>query len=622
MDQKLHRARVILKSVFGYESFRPLQGDIISHLLDKKDALVVIPTGGGKSICYQIPALMFEGLTIVISPLISLMKDQVDQLRECGVSAAFLNSSLNSCQYSATVGNLKKGGIKILYLAPETLLTSRTLAIISTCEVSCLAVDEAHCISEWGHDFRPEYRQLMEIRSKFPKAVCAAFTATATSRVREDIRKSLLMESEFIGSFDRPNLFIEAVPKEAPRDQLLAFISRFPGEPGIVYCFSRRQTEQTCEYLLKKGYSAKPYHAGLSDEERTGNQDLFVRDDIQIIVATIAFGMGINKSNVRFIVHFDLPKNLESYYQEIGRAGRDGQPAHCLLLFGYGDIRKVKHFIDQKDGHEKMIANILLSALIGFIETDLCRRVPLLRYFGEEYGSENCGMCDNCLQKGKDLSDLTIPAQMFLSCVKRADEKFGAGHIIDILRGSQSQKVMKFGHERLSTYGIGMEYSARQWRHLFRQLVQKGALVQEYDHGTLRLSHKAWLILKGKKIFWGLLDARPDERKAKPNDQGQYDRVLFELLRRKRKELADEADLPPFTIFHDRTLKEMAAYMPLTKEALSAIYGVGEKKLEKYGDIFLNIIIQNRSKKDSEKHPADAVRFEIPDKKNHRTGRN
>jgi len=596
MDQKLDRARVILKSVFGYASFRPLQRDVISHLLDNKDALVVMPTGGGKSICYQIPALMFDGLTIVISPLISLMKDQVDQLRECGVSAAFLNSSLNSYQYSATVEKLKRGAIKILYVAPETLLASRTLAVLSSCDVSCLAVDEAHCISEWGHDFRPEYRQLMELRSKFPEALCAAFTATATLRVREDIRKSLHIEAEFIGSFDRANLFLEAVPKDAPRDQLLEFISRFPGEPGIVYCLSRQQTEQTCQYLLKKGYSAKPYHAGLSEQERTRNQDLFVRDDIQIIVATIAFGMGINKSNVRFIVHFDLPKSLESYYQEIGRAGRDGQPARCLLLFGYGDIRKVKHFIDQKSGHEKMVANILLSALIGFVETDLCRRVPLLRYFGEEYESENCGMCDNCRGKGKDLSDITVPAQMFLSCVKRTDEKFGAGHIIDILRGSQSQKVLKFGHEKLSTYGIGKMYSVKQWRHLFRQLVQKGALVQEYEHGTLRLTNKAWLILKGKEALWGLLDLRPDERiEEEQKDQVQYDKALFELLRRKRKELADKADLPPFTIFHDRTLKEMAALMPLTKKALSAIYGVGEKKIEKYGDIFLDIIIQHRN---------------------------
>lgn len=603
MDQKLDRARGILKSVFGYDSFRPLQGDVISHLLNKKgkkDCLVVMPTGGGKSICYQIPALIFEGLTIVISPLISLMKDQVDQLRECGVSAAFLNSSLNSYQYGATVEKLKKGGIKILYLAPETLLTSRSLAVLSSCEVSCLAVDEAHCISEWGHDFRPEYRQLMEVRSKFPEAVCAAFTATATSRVREDIRKSLNIEAEFIGSFDRANLFIEAVPKDAPRDQLLEFISRFPGEPGIVYCFSRQQTEQICEILMKKGYSARPYHAGLSEQERTRNQDLFVRDDIQIIVATIAFGMGINKSNVRFIVHFDLPKSLESYYQEIGRAGRDGQPAHCLLLFGYGDIRKVKHFSDQKSGHEKMVANILLSALIGYVETDLCRRVPLLRYFGEEYELENCGMCDNCMGKGKDLSDITVPAQMFLSCVKRTDEKFGAGHIMDILRGSQSQKVLRFGHEKLSTYGIGKMYSVKQWRHLFRQLVQKGALVQEYEHGTLRLTNKAWLILKGKEAFWGLLDVTPEERKAEQKDQVQDDKALFELLRKKRKELADKADLPPFTIFHDRSLKEMAAFMPLTKKALSAIYGVGEKKIEKYGDIFLEIINQHRNEKGSE----------------------
>lgn len=601
MDQKLDRARVILKSVFGYDSFWPFQGDIISHIIDKKDALVVMPTGGGKSICYQIPALIFNGLTIVVSPLISLMKDQVDQLRECGVSAAFLNSSLSAYQYGDTVENLKKGRIKILYLAPEALLTSRTLAVLSSCDISCLAIDEAHCISEWGHDFRPEYRQLMEVRSRFPDAVCAAFTATATSRVRQDIRKSLHIDKEFIGSFDRANLFLEAVPKEAPRDQLLKFIEKYPAESGIVYCFSRQQTEQVCAYLGKKGYSAKPYHAGLAEAERTRNQDLFVRDDIQIIVATIAFGMGINKSNVRFVVHFDLPKNLESYYQEIGRAGRDGQPAHCLLLFGYGDVRKVKHFIDQKSEHEKMVANILLSSLIGYIETDQCRRVPLLRYFGEEYGSDNCAMCDNCLGKDRDLTDITIAAQMFLSCMKRTDERFGAGHIIDILRGSQSQKVLNFGHEKLSTYGIGKMYSARQWRHLFRQMVQKGIIVQEYEHGALKLTGRAWLILKDKETLSGLLDDRPEENTAGQKDSGQYDKDLFDLLRKKRKELADEANLPPFTIFHDRTLKEMAAFLPITRESLSAIYGIGEKKIEKYGDNFLNIIIQHcRNRNDSE----------------------
>jgi ATP-dependent DNA helicase RecQ len=601
MEQQLERARAALKSVFGYDSFRPLQGDIISHILEKKDALVVMPTGGGKSICYQIPALLFNGLTVVVSPLISLMKDQVDQLRECGAPAAFLNSSLNYSQYSSVIDNLKKGRIKILYLAPEALMAERTLAVLSSCEISCLAIDEAHCISEWGHDFRPEYRQLLEVRSRFPDAVCAAFTATATARVREDIRKSLCIDAEFIGSFDRPNLFLEAVPKESPRNQLVEFISRFPGESGIVYCFSRQQTGQISSFLEEKGFSVRPYHAGLAEEERTRNQDLFVRDDVQIIVATIAFGMGINKSDVRFVVHFDLPKSLESYYQEIGRAGRDGQPAHCLLLFGYGDVRKVRHFVDQKAEHEKMVANILLSSLIGYLETDQCRRVPLLRYFGEEYAPENCGMCDNCRGKQKELTDITVPAQMFLSCVKRTGENFGAGQVIDILRGSQSQKVLKFGHEKLSTHGIGKMYSVRQWRHLFRQLVQKGAIAQEYEHGTLKLTDKAWSVLKGRETFFGLLDERPEKITAEHKDSGPYDADLFELLRKKRKELADRADLPPFTIFHNRTLKEMAASLPVTREQLSAVYGIGERKMEKYGDIFLDIIVRFRRDRQSGK---------------------
>jgi len=592
--------KTILKNVFGYDSFWPLQEEVIGHILGRKDALIVMPTGGGKSLCYQIPALIFDGLTIVVSPLISLMKDQVDQLRECGVPAIFLNSSLDMDEYRRSVALLKSNRVKLLYVAPETLSLPNTLALLTSLNVVCIAVDEAHCISEWGHDFRPEYRLLAEIRNAFPTAVCTGLTATATPRVREDIRKSLKIaaQNEFVGSFDRTNLFLEVAPKTAPVEQTLSFLNRYRNESGIIYCATRQQTDDLHALLHRKGYSVLPYHAGLSDAARTKNQTLFSRDDIRIIVATVAFGMGINKSNVRFVVHYDLPKSIDNYYQEIGRAGRDGLPAHCLLLFGYGDIRKVKYFIDQKTGQEQWVANILLTTLVGFAETDICRRIPLLNYFGEIHGETDCGMCDNCRTEKKDLVDITIPAQMFLSCIKRTNESFGAGHIIEVLRGSTSQKVLKFGHERLSTYGIGTAHTAKQWLHLSRQFIQKGLLIHEYEHGTLQLTPKAWEVLRGKEIVTGRLEEARKETgglsKRGKDELDSHDAALFEILRKKRKELADQANLPPFTIFHDRTLKEMAANLPQNRDSLARIHGIGAAKLEKYGSIFIEIIRQYR----------------------------
>ncbi|MCX5858250.1 MAG: DNA helicase RecQ [Deltaproteobacteria bacterium] len=588
----IDQAKILLKNVFGYDTFWPFQQEIIGHILKKKDAFVVMPTGGGKSLCYQIPSLLFEGLTIVVSPLISLMKDQVDQLRECGVPAVFLNSSLTAAQYRRYIEQLRTNTFKLLYLAPEALLTPRVLDLLTPLKVDCIAIDEAHCISDWGHDFRPEYRKLLEVRAAFPEAACVALTATATPRVREDIRNSLKLDREFVGSFNRPNLYLEVAPKEAPREQILKFLKQYPNESGIIYCFSRQQTDNLAALLHGQGYSVRPYHAGLSEADRTQNQELFIRDDVQIIVATIAFGMGINKSNVRFVVHHDLPKNLESYYQEIGRAGRDGLPAHCLLLFGYADIQKVKHFIQQKAEHEQRVANNLLSALVGFAETDLCRRIPLLRYFGETSAREDCGMCDNCRMGKKDLADITIPAQMFLSCVKRTGERFGAGHVIDVLRGSRSQKVLNFGHDRLSTYGIGTMHSVRQWRHLSRQFLQRGLLLQELEHGALQLTPKAWEVLRGTETVLGRLEEGTVRLTPREEEQGSYDPGLFEILRKKRKEIADQTNLPPFTIFHDRSLREMATYLPQTRVSLAGIHGVGAAKIEKYGDIFLEIIGQ------------------------------
>ena len=597
IDQQ-NPSQAILKTVFGYDVFWPLQEKIIAHLLAKKDALVVMPTGGGKSLCYQIPGMIFNGLTIVVSPLISLMKDQVDQLREYGVGTLFLNSTLGVDEYRNNVGKLRENKVKLLYVSPETLLATRTLSLLASLNVDCIAIDEAHCISEWGHDFRPEYRQLAQVRTVFPHACCVALTATATPRVREDIRQSLNIDvhGEYVGSFNRPNLFLEVAPKTEPLDQVLTLLDQYPNEAGIIYCATRRQTDELNTILQKKGYSVRPYHAGLSEKERTENQERFSHDDVRIIVATIAFGMGINKPNVRFVVHYDLPASIDNYYQEIGRAGRDGLPAHCLLLFSYGDIHKVRFFIEQKTKQEQMVANILLTRLMGFAETDFCRRVPLLNYFGETDIPDRCGMCDNCKtgRDEKNLIDLTVPAQMFLSCVKRTDEIFGAGHIVNVLRGSNSQKVRKFNHDQLSTYGIGLAYSARQWSSIARQLIQKGLLQNDYEHGSLKLTPKAWDVLRGKETFFGKLEETKKEQgiiqKQRAGELETYDAELFEILRTKRKEIADHADLPPYVIFHDRTLREMASYYPQSKDSLTAIYGIGRGKLEKYADMFLDVI--------------------------------
>jgi ATP-dependent DNA helicase RecQ len=591
-----NQAKTILQNVFGYNEFRPLQEKIIDNVLRKNDTLAIMPTGGGKSLCYQIPAMIFPGLTIVVSPLISLMKDQVEQLTVSGVAAVFLNSSLPPIEYRRNVEQIKQNKIKIVYLAPETLLKQKILAMLSSVKVECIAIDEAHCISAWGHDFRPEYRQLVEVRSHFPDAVCIALTATATPTVREDIKNTLHFDAsgEFIASFNRENLFIQIVPKSNPLDQTIKFIKKFPDQSGIIYCFTRKQVDDLSSILKQNGFSVKPYHAGLSEEDRKENQELFIRDDVQIIVATIAFGMGINKPNIRFVVHFDLPKNIESYYQEIGRAGRDGLKSDCLLLFSYADIQKIKYFINQKNDHEKRVANIHLNALLRFLETDICRRIPLLTYFGEAYSAKTCNMCDNCLAGKKELVDLTMCAQKFLSCVKRTGEVFGAVHIIDVLRGSKAQKVINSGHQYLSTYGIGINYSKKQWLQISRQLLHKGLMVQDMEFGGLKLTKKAWAVLHGKATFSGRLEEESADdissRASMKETMPEHDRGLFDILRKKRKEVADAANVPPYVIFSDKTLIEMAAFFPQTKERLLEMHGIGLVKLEKYGSIFLKII--------------------------------
>jgi ATP-dependent DNA helicase RecQ len=591
-DRMIQQAKVILKNTFGYEDFRPLQQEIIENVLRRKDTLVIMPTGGGKSLCYQIPALIFEELTVVVSPLISLMKDQVEQLTALGVGAVVLNSTLSFEEYGHNISRILRNDVKLLYLAPETLLMPKTLAMLSSRRVDCIAIDEAHCISEWGHDFRPEYRQMVAVRNQFPKAVCVALTATATPRVQKDIQNCLNFEAAnaFIASFNRKNLFLQIVQKTSPVLQTIEFIKKFPNQPGIIYCLARKQVDDLTQTLTKAGFSVKPYHAGLSDSDRRQNQERFIRDDVQIMTATIAFGMGINKPNIRFVLHYDLPQNIESYYQQIGRAGRDGLRAHCLLLFGYSDIHKIKYFINQKVDKEKRTAIMHLSALIGLAETCGCRRTPLLTYFGEKYAKPECGMCDNCVSGEQILCDLSIPAQKFLSCVKRCEEMFGAEHIIDVLRGGKTQKVMKFSHQDLSTYGIGKEYSKQEWFHLSRQLLQKELMSQDMEHGSLKLTPKAWEVLRGKELFLGKIDANPKDPPPVKDSETAYDKVLFELLREKRKELADMTNVPPYVIFPDKTLIEMAIFFPQSPESLRHLHGVGSVKSERYGQYFLEII--------------------------------
>ena len=584
----------ILKETFGYDTFRPLQQEVIENVLARRDTLAVMPTGGGKSLCYQIPSMLFAGLTVVVSPLIALMKDQVEQLRAYGVPSLFLNSSLSPQEYQQNMEYVRNGEVKLLYVAPETLLTPRILALLNSLQVDCLTIDEAHCISEWGHDFRPEYRQIIEVRKRFPTAVCLALTATATSRVRQDVRNTLKFSTtnEFVASFNRENLYIEVTPKRDAYAQTIDMLERYKDQSGIIYCFSRRGVDELSAYLKLKGYAVRPYHAGLDDSERRKNQEAFIRDDAQIIVATIAFGMGINKPNVRFVIHFDLPKSIEGYYQEIGRAGRDGLPAHCLLLYSYADIAKLNYFIDQKEGSEKRVAIQHLDAIVRYAEDErICRRKPLLNYFGETYAADNCSNCDNCTSAPTPLTDITIFAQKFLSCVKRADEKFGAGHIVDILLGSKNEKVLRWEHDKLSTYGIGTDLTKKQWMHIARQLLSMGYLKQEGEFHTLSLTAKALESLRKRETIFGIVQEAERARvKGKNREEIEYNSTLFAILRQKRKELADKAGVPPYVIFSDRTLTEMSAYYPQSSEGLLNISGVGQVKLEKYGAVFLEVI--------------------------------
>ncbi len=588
--QDLPAARATLKRVFGYDDFRPLQEAIIGNVLAGRDSLAVMPTGSGKSLCYQLPALLFPGLTVVVSPLISLMEDQVMQLRELDVPATYLNSTLDYASYVAIANGVAAGRYKLLYTAPETLLRPETLALLDRCRVDCLTIDEAHCISEWGHDFRPEYRQLAGVRRRLPNAVCLAVTATATARVRQDIRASLGIPgaAEFISSFDRPNLFLAAEPRVDGLAQTLAFLEAHRSQAGIIYCATRDRVDTLAAQLNARGWPALPYHAGLDTATRQANQRRFTYDETPIIVATIAFGMGINKSNVRFVIHHDLPKDVESYYQQIGRAGRDGLRADCLLLHSYQDVNTISYLIDQGDPAQRAGAVARLQAMLAFAEAGDCRRRPLLAYFGEELERETCDHCDNCLAGEEERVDLTIPAQKFLSCVRRTGEIFGAGHVIDVLRGSRAEAVLSRGHDRLSTYSIGGEYSRKEWQQLARQFVRKGLLAQDMTHGSLTITGKGWAVMKGEAFYGAPPTA--DRPAARETLATEYDAELFELLRGVRLELARAAGVPPYIIFPDAALADMAAHYPQSTDSLGQMHGVGAVKLERYGDAFLKAI--------------------------------
>lgn len=584
----------LLKKHFGYDGFRPLQEEIISHVINGKDALVLMPTGGGKSLCFQLPALYFDGLTIIISPLISLMKDQVDALVANGIASAFINSSLDSDEIEQIMFQARNRELKMLYLAPERLASDQFKNFIQTLNVSLIAIDEAHCISEWGHDFRPEYRNLRFFREYFPNVPLVALTATATKRVRMDIIEQLGIREKkiFLASFNRPNLTYFVYPKNDSFGQLLTLLQKYKNQPAIIYCFSRKNTETLAERLSDEGFRALPYHAGIDAERRKSTQEKFIRDEVSIIVATIAFGMGIDKPDVRLVVHYHLPKSIEGYYQETGRAGRDGLPSECVLLYSHGDTKKHIYFInDIEDEAEKSHAFLKLRQVTEYCELGSCRRKYLLEYFEEENHAENCKNCDCCLAS-EETFDATEITQKILSAVLRTGQRFGANHIIDILRGSRSSAVASRQHDALSVFGIVKNYDKLELKGIIQALVFKKILQKSMgEYPTIALTQEGMSFIKeGKRIFLPKLaknikyikDARAREKK--------YNAELFEKLRVLRKQIADAKNVPPFIIFGDVSLREMALYYPQSHKSFGAISGVGEKKLEQYGSLFINVI--------------------------------
>ena len=586
-----------LRQVFGYDSFRGEQGQIVEQVVAGGDALVLMPTGGGKSLCYQLPALLRDGTGIVVSPLIALMQDQVDALRQLGVRAAFLNSSLDAGEAAQVERQLLDGELDLLYVAPERLLTTRFLSLLERTQVALFAIDEAHCVSQWGHDFRPEYRQLTLLHERWPDVPRIALTATADAPTRREIVERLALEDarQFVSSFDRPNIRYTVVAKDDSRRQLLEFLDEHRGDSGIVYCLSRRKVDATAAMLAERGLRALPYHAGLDAATRAEHQRRFLREDGIVMVATIAFGMGIDKPDVRYVAHIDLPKSLEGYYQETGRAGRDGEPSEAWLAYGLGDAVLLRRMIEEGDAGDerKWLERGKLDALIGYCESTACRRQSLLAYFGEAHAGA-CGNCDNCLQPPQTW-DATEAARKALSCAYRTGQRFGAAHLIDVLRGADTAKVRQFGHQSVSTYGIGGDLDAKQWRGVFRQLVAAGLLDADIEgHGALRLTAEATPLLRGERRLE--LRSEPPKRERQRKQAGADKRIpaapielpeeavaRFVALRQWRSEAARAQNVPAYVIFHDATLRSIALQHPQDLAALAGIAGVGTSKLERYG---------------------------------------
>ena len=590
----------ILNSLYGYDSFRGHQSDIIEHVSAGNNALVLMPTGGGKSLCYQIPSLLRDGVGIIISPLIALMHDQVGAMQQLGVRAAFLNSSLPHPDQKIIEGQLLGGELDLLYIAPERLIQNYTLDLLDRCKLALFAIDEAHCVSQWGHDFRSDYLSLSLLHERFPRIPRIALTATADVRTRKEIidRLSLSEAKAYISGFDRPNIRYAIANKTTPKKQLLDFLQQRKSEAGIVYCLSRKKVEETAAWLSQEGFTALPYHAGLPSQLRQTHQNRFLREEAVIIVATIAFGMGIDKPDVRFVAHLDLPKSIEAYYQETGRAGRDGQPADAWMVYGLQDVVRLQQMQQESAGAEKFKRSERhkLDAMLGLCEVTSCRRKVLLRYFADEAPNQ-CGNCDNC-QIPPETWDATEAAQKVLSCVFRTGQRFGVMHVVDVLRGKETDKVLQHEHQLLSTFGIGSDIEDLQWRSVMRQLVVRGLLRVDLDgYSALQLTDLCRPVLKGEQA----LHLRKEELRAPATKKGGMksyrkcqiapeDQALWEDLRECRKQLSEEYNVPPYLIFHDATLKEMMETMPTTSSELLAITGIGESKLEKYGDEFLGIV--------------------------------
>ncbi|MCZ6502258.1 MAG: DNA helicase RecQ [Gammaproteobacteria bacterium] len=587
----------ILQNTFGYEQFRSPQDDVIATLLDGGDALVLMPTGGGKSLCYQIPAIARNGCGIVISPLIALMQDQVDSLRESGVRASFLNSTLDRQEEAQVEKSLREGQLDLLYIAPERLIQPRTLSLLKQSNISLFAIDEAHCVSQWGHDFRADYLKLNVLHDEFPHVPRIALTATADKRTREEIisRLELTQATQYLAGFDRPNIRYTITLKHNPRNQLLRFLrNEHSNDAGIIYCLSRKKTEETAAWLGEQGFEALPYHAGLTSEIRSEHQARFLRDDGVIIVATIAFGMGIDKPDVRFVAHMDLPKTIESYYQETGRAGRDGLPADAWMIYGLQDVIKLRQMLNGAGGSEehKRLEQHRLNAMLGLCEITSCRRHALLMHFDEQ-SAEHCGNCDTCLTP-VDSWDGTQAAQKALSVVFRTGQRFGVNHLIDVLRGTETDKIFQFNHHHLPVHGIGTELDKNQWRSVFRQLMARGYISVDLDRfGGIRLEENCRPLLRGEETIELRRDvkqkvAKKQTRTPLPED---IDVGIWEALRECRRGLAQAQGVPPYIIFHDSTLQAMAGLMPKTLDEFGLLSGVGERKREKYGPVFLEVIL-------------------------------